>query len=446
MLIPAACSAKTAIVCEGSTLNLKCSSGFYIDVQYANYGRTSTTHCHGSYDSTTDCQSKDTFALVKRRCHHKQQCTYPATNFHFSDPCYGVKKYLEVRYNCTSWEDQPALQDVTLCEWGSKEISCSNGQQITILSAIYGRDNMIDCTSGFYGNTNCNSEAAMAKTQAHCNDKDKCTLHANNSFYGDPCPGVHKYLHVTYYCKIIFFLLSASTNTKCYILRLPCKQTARFSIVRANVAQQGSVLETFMFLSLQECQAKCLLNAECKSINYEVNGTQICELNDKSTEDSQNDVTLNIRTGWNYYTTSYNDPLIGDTCRGRKPCPQGILCKDSCECDGYECKRCESYQSGLHCTSVGRIIKTRVCENDYAVVRCSGQSIEIVSSFYGRASLLYCSTGNKGILYCEAEGSINAVEEECSKLSSCYVAASSSVFGDPCVGTRKYLEIRYRCV
>lgn len=110
--------------------------------------------------------------------------------------------------------------------------------------------------------------------------------------------------------RIIFFLLSASTNTKCYILRLPCKQTARFSIIRTNVAQQGSVLETFMFLSLQECQAKCLLNAECKSINYEVNGTQTCELNDKSTEDSQNDVTLNIRTGWNYYTTSYNDPLV----------------------------------------------------------------------------------------------------------------------------------------
>ena len=94
-----------------------------------------------------------------------------------------------------------ALQDVTLCEHQSKEIKCSFQQQITILSAVYGRENQIDCRGGFYGDTHCNDGGAMAKTQAHCNDKDKCTLYASNSFYGDPCRGVRKYLHVTYFCK-----------------------------------------------------------------------------------------------------------------------------------------------------------------------------------------------------------------------------------------------------
>ncbi|VDI72454.1 Hypothetical predicted protein [Mytilus galloprovincialis] len=36
----------------------------------------------------------------------------------------------------------------------------------------------------------------------NCNGRKSCTVAANNRLYGDPCPGTHKYVTVTYYCKV----------------------------------------------------------------------------------------------------------------------------------------------------------------------------------------------------------------------------------------------------
>ena len=41
---------------------------------------------------------------------------------------------------------------------------------------------------------------------------------------------------------------------------------------------------------------------------------------------------------------------------------------------------------------------------------------------------------------------MDAVAERCDGEQSCQFSAHNGVFGDPCPRTRKYLEVKYRCV
>ena len=95
-----------------------------------------------------------------------------------------------------------------------------------------------------------------------------------------------------------------------FILRLPCQRSANFSIVRQDVALQGSVIETFMFSEISECQSHCIFNEGCKSINYQDNGENICELNNITTEDMRYKIKLTPRKGWKYMTTDHNYTLV----------------------------------------------------------------------------------------------------------------------------------------
>ena len=46
---------------------------------------------------------------------------------------------------------------------------------------------------------------------------------------------------------------------------------------------------------------------------------------------------------------------------------------------------------------------------------------------------------------CTSANAVNIVRRECSAKTSCSVRATNTVFSDPCVGTFKYLEVRYIC-
>ncbi|XP_066284939.1 uncharacterized protein [Branchiostoma lanceolatum] len=88
----------------------------------------------------------------------------------------------------------------------------------------------------------------------------------------------------------------------------------------------------------------------------------------------------------------------------------------------------------------------RVCEHQTLTIRCpAGRQINIVSALYGRTSRGYCSNGPIRTTSCRSSNSLARVRTSCQGKSSCSVRASNSVFGDPCVGTFKYLEVRYAC-
>ena len=99
-----------------------------------------------------------------------------------------------------------------------------------------------------------------------------------------------------------------------FILRLPCERAANFSISKQDVALQGSVIETFMFRDISQCQSRCIFNDDCKSINFQEHGENICELNNKATytgiEDKRFEPKLTTRKGWKYMSTNYSYPLV----------------------------------------------------------------------------------------------------------------------------------------
>ena len=46
---------------------------------------------------------------------------------------------------------------------------------------------------------------------------------------------------------------------------------------------------------------------------------------------------------------------------------------------------------------------------------------------------------------CESDKSLDRVNDLCDDQESCKVQASNRIFGDPCPGTYKYLEVKYQC-
>ena len=63
------------------------------------------------------------------------------------------------------------------------------------MSALYGRTKQGVC--GHNGDTNCgNAKKSMKVAKQECQGQSSCTLHAENSAFGDPCEGTVKYLEV----------------------------------------------------------------------------------------------------------------------------------------------------------------------------------------------------------------------------------------------------------
>ncbi|XP_039903957.1 L-rhamnose-binding lectin SML-like [Simochromis diagramma] len=93
-------------------------------------------------------------------------------------------------------------------------------------------------------------------------------------------------------------------------------------------------------------------------------------------------------------------------------------------------------------------IQTVTCEGSLAHLYCDvGQVILVYGAYYGRLDKTTCSFRRPDSqvqnVYCS--NPTPKVAERCNGKNSCTISASNSVFGDPCVGTYKYLEVSYVC-
>ncbi|XP_065835977.1 L-rhamnose-binding lectin CSL3-like [Oscarella lobularis] len=87
------------------------------------------------------------------------------------------------------------------------------------------------------------------------------------------------------------------------------------------------------------------------------------------------------------------------------------------------------------------------CEGSSATLSCpTGEVIRIIKALYGRTEFQLCPHPARGNLACgSASHSLANVQSRCDYQASCTVPSSNGVFGDPCPGTYKYLEVQYRC-
>nr|XP_029527046.1 L-rhamnose-binding lectin CSL3 isoform X1 [Oncorhynchus nerka]XP_029527056.1 L-rhamnose-binding lectin CSL3 isoform X1 [Oncorhynchus nerka] len=101
------------------------------------------------------------------------------------------------------------------------------------------------------------------------------------------------------------------------------------------------------------------------------------------------------------------------------------------------------------CTLIDGAISI-TCEGSDALLQCDGGKIHIKSANYGRRQHDICSIGRPDNQLtdtnCLSQSSTSKMAERCGGKSECIVPASNFVFGDPCVGTYKYLDTKYSCV
>ncbi|CAG2121052.1 unnamed protein product, partial [Medioppia subpectinata] len=92
---------------------------------------------------------------------------------------------------------------------------------------------------------------------------------------------------------------------------------------------------------------------------------------------------------------------------------------------------------------------TYACEGNPLHLTCEeGSAIHLVRANYGRFSISICNDGGRLDLnvICMSYRSFLIMSDRCSQQSNCSVIVSSKMFGDPCPGTLKYLEVQYHCV
>ena len=84
------------------TVDLQCPTGMFINIKSANYGRIPKLNvgCNLNRPEVKECKSTNSKSIVIDRCQTKNSCSVRAANSVFGDPCIGVEKYLQVRYNC----------------------------------------------------------------------------------------------------------------------------------------------------------------------------------------------------------------------------------------------------------------------------------------------------------------------------------------------------------
>ena len=88
----------------------------------------------------------------------------------------------------------------------------------------------------------------------------------------------------------------------------------------------------------------------------------------------------------------------------------------------------------------------RACEGKTLLLSCGfGATVDIVSANYGRLGAAYCDHIAGTETNCRSSNSLDVVKTHCQGRSSCSVPATNSVFGDPCFGAHKYLEVNFSC-
>ncbi|CAH1266418.1 CPAMD8 [Branchiostoma lanceolatum] len=87
-----------------------------------------------------------------------------------------------------------------VCEYQTMSISCPAGQQIDIVSALYGRTSAQFCNFAAGYSTDCRSTSSLAAVRTRCQGQPSCSVPVSNSVFGDPCDGTFKYLEVEFTC------------------------------------------------------------------------------------------------------------------------------------------------------------------------------------------------------------------------------------------------------
>lgn len=93
---------------------------------------------------------------------------------------------------------------------------------------------------------------------------------------------------------------------------------------------------------------------------------------------------------------------------------------------------------------IGRSI---ICQNRRGSLRCPRRKrIKILYANYGRTQRRVCPHISINTTRCFSIRSTAIIRRACNGRSSCRLYAKNRIYGDPCWGTYKYIDVKYQCV
>uniref|UniRef100_A0A3P9DNZ7 SUEL-type lectin domain-containing protein n=1 Tax=Maylandia zebra TaxID=106582 RepID=A0A3P9DNZ7_9CICH len=131
---------------------------------------------------------------------------------------------------------------------------------------------------------------------------------------------------------------------------------------------------------------------------------------------------------------------VADSCNGKRSC----IIEASNSVFGDPCPGTYKYLEVAYDCPFHSI----TCEHSYANLHCDeGHVIVVLSAEYGRDDSTTCSYKRPPAQLSNTQCSIptSKVAESCNGRNSCSIKVRNSMFGDPCPGTYKYLEVVYTC-
>ncbi|XP_051947232.1 L-rhamnose-binding lectin CSL2-like [Xyrauchen texanus] len=94
--------------------------------------------------------------------------------------------------------------EIHTCEGETASPTCAQGT-IKVLAANFGRTNTTACSTGWsvtqLSNIQCTKDISVSLA-SQCDGNQNCSIIVNTAVFGDPCPGIYKYMNVSYTCVL----------------------------------------------------------------------------------------------------------------------------------------------------------------------------------------------------------------------------------------------------
>ncbi|CAD5120030.1 DgyrCDS8611 [Dimorphilus gyrociliatus] len=461
---------KTGVTCEHKVLKLACPAGRKIAVRRAVYGRgkgdmkvcpQKSLSKFQKRIAASVCASKKSLSQVRKFCNGKRRCNVLAKNNVFGDPCPGIFKYLRVAYVCKKVlatppkpKPKPNVKTGVTCEHKVLKLACPAGRKIAVRRAVYGRGkgDMKVCPQKSLSKFQkriaasvCASKKSLSQVRKFCNGKRRCNVLAKNNVFGDPCPGIFKYLRVVYFCRKVTKAKTTvkptskpvTDGTDATLLATEAPKSTEVFIEPPKPTNEPIVIPTEEpGLTKGSTEGIEPTESDTESPEITESPTEVFEPTEASTEESE-------------------------ATEGSTAVPEPTEAPSELPTEGPEPTELPSTETPtietVPPTNDGSsdYEKKKTCEHKTLDILCpSGLVIDVKSALYGRSQGDMSSCKKKSLTgyrqtimnnNCASENSNAIVKRQCNGKSSCSVLAKNSVFGDPCPGIFKYLEVEYKC-
>eukprot|EP00753_Platysulcus_tardus_P016336 PLAT5620.1.p2 GENE.PLAT5620.1~~PLAT5620.1.p2 ORF type:complete len:944 (-),score=473.97 PLAT5620.1:101-2932(-) len=402
----------------GRSLTAECKGGEVINaIKFASFGKPTGT-CNNHAISAA-CHAPLSHYRVRSLCAGKPSCTVTA-DAAFADACEGAALSVEVLCGKPAPPEEKSVCS-SAPEHKTVSIACEDGQTVKSITFVsYG---LPTGSCGDYKvNPRCGASAAhqtkaRSVAEAACVGKSKCTIAASNGIFGDPCHGTFKRMSIEAVCAgstpapiVIEDVDSEDEEEDEPVVK--CAYAKEHSGVPATIScPDDSVVTDVTFASYGTPSGECgeLQNSGCHASSSIAKVKAACM--------GKNTCSVHANNG------VFGDPCGGTvkhlkyqvTCSAQAAVPEGTVCAYSKEHSGKP--------AVLKCPT-GKVVK------------------DISFASYGTSS---GDCGHFEASSCHSARTLEKAKAACVGKDSCSLMPTNAIFGDPCRGTVKHLNLQAVC-